>query len=280
MYIGGLGVGIFAFNRPHYLRRLVCSLENNTYLQNTDFHFFQDGMVNPFSGRLAGLKRDVHNSLALIKATKLPRRFVHIRDENMGVAIQQLEAYDWMTNRYDVVLFLEEDVEVSPYFLRVMRVLYDSVKGLDKLFSVSGGMIRETEVDNPLDYLHLAVVRSRNWCTEMFASDSWRSVRPLFLPYYELVRDWDYAYRPHEDIRRLFASWGYSTTVTSQDKAKDICVDLLGMKRVRLMVNRALYIGEYGLHGTASMYRDNGWADQIPFVFDQDGTIDRFELFG
>jgi len=41
-YTGRLGIGLISFDRHHYFKQLIKSLELQTDLQNVDFHLFQE----------------------------------------------------------------------------------------------------------------------------------------------------------------------------------------------------------------------------------------------
>jgi len=278
MYTGTLGVAIISFNRPHYLQQLVGSLEKNTCLESTDFHFFQDGAVNKFSGRKAAQPNQIRLAVQCAEAARLPCKSVHVRRENVSIGIHQFEAYEWMTRRYDVVLVLEDDVVVSPHYLRIMRVLFDCVSGRNDVFSASSNFVRACPADDIQRFLSKASLANGHWWGEIFAAKRWARIRPHFMEYFDLIRGIDYAQRPHAKILELFSRRGFGGKATSQDAGKDLAVMRAGMQRARLVVNRAIYIGRQGTHCDPALYDRSGWGCQEPYVFAADETIDHFEF--
>jgi len=277
VYTSKLGVAIISFDRPYYLQQLLASLERNTYLHDTDFHVFQDGAVNKFSGRKAGDPANIGKAVDCARRARLPNKHFHIRSENVSIGIQQFEAYQWMTERYGVVLVLEDDIVVSPYYLRVMRVLLDSIADMDHVFSASSNFVKEISGDIS-GYLNKMVCVRRHWWGEIFPSSRWARIRPYFLEYYELIKNIDYAARPVDKIQELFERHDFGCKATSQDAGKDMAVTAAGMDRVRLAVNRAIYVGQQGVHCDPTLYRQRRWGEQEPYVFPEDETIDRFEM--
>lgn len=278
MYTGKLGVAIFVFDRPHYFRRLLASLEENTYLHDTDFHFFRDGAVNKFSGRRIGRPASLRRNLEMARQARLPNKHFHVREENVGVGIQQFETYESMTQWYDVVLMLEDDIVVSPHYLRVMRVLFDSIVEMEDVFSASSSFVKLCAKDNVADHLDKMVRKRVQQWGEIFASSKWPCIRTPFLEYYDLIENVDFTARPHAKILELYDRHRFASGATSQDAARDMAISVVGMTRIRLVVNRALYIGAKGLYCTPAHYQKMGWAHQEPYVFPEDETIERFQL--
>lgn len=71
MYKNKIGIGLISFNRPNYFKQTLESLEKQENLKNYDFHLFQDGQVNKFSGRIVTDRYLIDRSIRLFKVSKL-----------------------------------------------------------------------------------------------------------------------------------------------------------------------------------------------------------------
>lgn len=278
MYNGKLGVGIISFDRPKYFSRLMESLTGNSHLENTDFHLFQDGVHNRFNASKLGELSNIVKCIDLFNNSSLSKKSTHIKKDNVGIAVNQFEAYETLTANYEYVLILEDDVVLSPYFLRLIRVLIDQFKNEDKVFSISLNFRRACEKKDIASRLDEVFVGREHWWAECFAAKKWQIIRPTFMKYYELVKDVPYYQRPRDKILELFHSMGFMTKVDSQDAAKEASVIHAGMLRVNSTVNRGFYIGKEGVHFRPAIFNKLGFADQEPYIFEEDKTIKEFKV--
>ena len=277
MFEGKVGVGIISFDRPDYLRQLVASLEQQTHLEETYFHLFQDGSKNVFSGRECADQADIERCVNVFAEADLPRAFFHVREENAGIAINQFEAIEGMVAQYDYVLMLEDDVVLSPYYFRLMRVLFEQLEDQEDVFGFCLGFKKLCARHKTRENLDKIFKTCGHWWAEAFWADRWERVRPHFLEYYRLVQDKDYVMRPSQEIRELFRRKGWPSPVTSQDAAKDMAIYSAGMERVRTVVNRAISVGKRGVHFTPAIFRKLGFHDQEPCIFAEDAILQKFE---
>ena len=93
-------------------------------------------------------------------------------------------------------------------------------------------------------------------------------------PYLDLVRGQNYRDRPHDRIRANFHSLGYPAIPTSQDAAKAVACLATGTARINCFPCLARYVGELGLHMTATKFREDGYADTILY----EGAIPEFRF--
>jgi len=279
----GLGVAIVSFDRPHYLRRLLGSLAQCEGAEEVGFHLWQDGAVNRFSGRRWAKDADIAASVRAFERSGLPHREAHVQRENVGIAINQFEAYEWMTARYRYVLVIEDDVVVSPYWLRLCQALCWQLETDGKgpswldVFGFSLGFKRNcgrAEIQSKLGCVQFG---TPHWWGECFASANWERIRPHFMEYYALVRERDYRDTPHGEITELWRRKGWRQMATSQDGGKDMAVHSEGLKRAVCVVNRGISIGRQGLHFTPDRFAALGYEDQVPYVFEEDAGREGFE---
>lgn len=277
MFGGKVGVGIISFDRPNYLWRLLDSLEGQEGAGEIDLHFFQDGEVNEFSGRVCGFAEGIALSVEVFERARLPNKCAHVREKNAGIAIQQFEAIEEMVAEYDHVLILEDDVVLSPYHFRLMRVLFEQLEDEEDVFGFCLGLRKlcpKHKVEENLDKMY----KTRGeWGGEGFWARTWARVRPHFVEYYRLVEEIDYVYRRKEEILQLFRRKGWPAPVSSQDAGRDMAIHAAGMQRVRSVVNRAILVGEYGMNLDPQKFRMLGFHDQEPFVFESDKHLQEFK---
>jgi len=268
-----IGVSLIAFNRPAYFKKLIKSLEKQTV--EAEYHLFQDGAVNKFSHRLKARPELLNEVQDIFDNSKIESKKKHCHQMNVGNAINQFEAVEFMSKHYDRFLVVEDDVILSKDYLRLVNILADQYLK-DDIFSVSLNfkrMCKRREIDSNLDKVDYI---SLHWWAEMWSSEQWLKVRPYFLEYYELVKNVDYQQRPSDKIKKLFHSSGLMIPQTSQDAGKDYALYKAGMKRINSIVNRGFYIGESGMHFNPHLYQQMGYKYQKPFEFKSDEKLNAF----
>lgn len=264
-----IGVGIISFNRPMYLRRLLKSLEAQTE-KIAEFHLFNDGAINSISGNVYARKNDIEFCLRFFEKSRLPQKTTHAREGNVGIAIHQKEAIDFMSEQYDRIMIVEDDVILSPHWFRLARILFDEMAQHENVFSFNPGFRRmcdESELKNSLDTVQ--VTDQHMWC-ECFTANNWKRIQAHLKPYYDLVWDCDYRQMPREKIVELHKRRGSQQKGESQDVARVVAIALEGMYRVQCTANRGVSIGRQGLHFNDNFYQFLKLDKQFPYVHESD----------
>lgn len=269
------GVSLIAFNRPRYFKKLIKSLEQQT--QDAEYHLFQDGAVNKFSHNLKSDPKLLNEVRGIFEKSSLKHKTKHIHDMNVGNAINQFEAVEFMSKNYDRFLVIEDDVILSKHYIKLVNILADQYLK-DNVFSVSLNFKRMCPRREIEKNLNKAGYISLHWWAEMWSSKQWLKVKDYFLEYYELVKNVDYSKRPASKIKHLFHSNGLMIPQTSQDAGKDYALHKAGMKRVNTIVNRGFYIGEQGMHFSPYLYKKMGYPNQKPYEFESDEQLKEFIL--
>lgn len=124
---------IFAYNRLNHIRLVINSLLNNEYVSDSDLFIFSDGARN--NDRLHEVL-SVRNYLKSIKGFKS----VHIieREQNFGLANNIIEGVTPVVNQYGKVIVLEDDLVVSPYFLKYMNEALDLYEKEEQIACIHG----------------------------------------------------------------------------------------------------------------------------------------------
>lgn len=276
-----IGVGIVSFDRPHYLAQLLQSLEAQVDAPLVDWHLFQDGAVNRFSGRVVGDDDKIQEAThAFFDAPLRGLKVAHLRESNAGVGINQFEAYKFMCRHYQHIVMLEDDVVLSPYWARLLPVLFEGLAVHPDAFGFTTGFRRWCEPDDIEAHLGQVAPGRPHWWMIGFTPERWARIRGHYLRYYELIRECDYGEIPHGEIVALFEEVGHAHHASSQDGGKDMAVELAGMHRVRTTVNRGISIGREGVHFSPQLFERLGFHEQEPYVFESDRTCNQFEWEG
>lgn len=114
---------LFAYNRPKHVERAIASLLRNEEVAASDLYVFSDA---------AKTAEDVEAVARVRKVISGIQGFgsVHVveREENLGLARSIIEGVTSIVNRYGRVIVLEDDLVVSPYFLRFMNDALETYK--------------------------------------------------------------------------------------------------------------------------------------------------------
>lgn len=274
-----IGIGIIAHKRWLITMRLLASLEESKSLEGIAFHLFQDGAVNIFTGRRTALDADIARSIQVFERSSLPRKMVHEQEGNVGMALIQLRATDYLAEHYSRIMVIENDTALSPHFLGMAHHLFDDLEDQPDTYSFSPGFRRMCSL-GAIDR-HLPELRPawRHTNCECLLARSWARIRHLhtFEEYHELVGSAEHPVSQNQKIRELFtrAGWrgGLSTT---QDNARNVAINEIGMRRTMLTVNRAINTGVVGVHFGAQLFHNMGFNGQTPYIFESDATREEF----
>lgn len=290
MYSGTLGVGLISSGRPAYLSRVLTNLEQSFSPGSVDYHLFQDGHTNKFSGRLAREPGEISACLRRFGDSSLPSKATHTCEYNVGVAINQFEAYEFMTARYEHVLFLEDDALPSRFLLRLTRLLADQLyTKVPNAFSFHFGLHCWVADKRPENLRHYRpFFRTGHyypWPAVYFRSSIWRErIKPVFMPYYAIVSNCDYrerrlvAKRITECLRKLDPDC--SDRITSQDHAKNAATVAAGLVQCEALIGRVVHIGEHGEHNNPQTYKERRWADGLSsYSSSSDRTMAEWKLW-
>lgn len=266
-----LGVAIIAWNRPDYLRWLLHSLENQELAPSAEYHLFLDGP------RIVENRPLIDRCKRLFDISTLPGKTLHQRKKNVSIAINQFEAREFMSAKYDHFVMLEDDITLSKYALRTLYLLKDYIS--DDVFSVGHTFLRRCKKGEIKANLDRAIrVERMHWWMELYSSKNWIKIKPHFLEYYKLVEKINYRHRNHKLIQNFFKENGFDEIRTSQDAGMDYALHKAGMARISPVVNRGLYLGANGVHFKQELYDQYEFTKQTPYLFNQDKDLTRFVL--
>ena len=250
---------VMAFNRPEYLRRVLVSLkeQKGINLEDHTITLFQDGAVNLQSGKRYA-DDEVIDGNCQIFGEIFPNGRIKRAEHNLGVALnfERAEAYAFEELESPYAIFLEDDLELGPYYLRTIFKLGALALNRDDVgyFAAYGNHL--ASIDHQKQNANIIRALGHNWAFGLTRAQ-WQRSKPYIEQYLALVRNVDYRDRPHRKIFELMKSWGVGAPTSSQDVAKSIACHLTGGCKINTTPAFGRYIGEIGLHSTRKFFADN-----------------------
>jgi hypothetical protein len=258
-------IAILSFNRPNYLREVLLSLRPQVD-ERIQIILFQDGFLNPYSGRLCAQPEDIAACVELFR-TILPWGTVAASDRNLGIAenYERAEEEIFVHIKASCGLFLEDDLVLSPNFLAVTGMLLDLARRDARIGYVSAyGDFWATASEQKRRAREL-IHMHENWGFAM-TRDAWLAERPFRCEYLSRIQGTDYVQRDHAEIIRFYESRGWKTAITSQDAARWIACLELAKVRLTTVPCHARYIGRVGVHFNEEYYDRANFAASVFFA--------------
>ena len=111
-----LGIGLFAFNRPSHLKRVLISLEN--YKIN-NLTVFIDGPKNNNDSIIQ------ENILFMLKNSKIKNIKIIKQFKNLGLSKSLIYGINYLSNKYDKFIILEDDCIPYKNFFKFFEVCFE-----------------------------------------------------------------------------------------------------------------------------------------------------------
>ncbi|MEJ2458685.1 MAG: hypothetical protein P8Y58_11270, partial [Novosphingobium sp.] len=252
---------VLSFNRPDYLERVLESLRNQigVALNDHPIYLFQDGGVNRHSGKRHASDDDLSRNVALF-TTYFPNGIVRRSPDNLGVALNferaEKEVFDVL--HADFGIFLEDDLELGPYYLKTMLHMAEMVLTREDIGYFAAYGKHHSTLEDQRAFANQIIPLNHNWGFGL-TKKQWHRSAPYVEQYLALVRGVDYRDRPHEAIFKLTQSWGCGAPGSSQDVIKSIACHLTGGCKINTTPAFGQYIGETGLHSTPELFSRMGF---------------------
>lgn len=257
-----LVISVRSLRRVGYLKKCLASLEAQTDLSEVDFYFYQDGAVNPFSGRRHATDAQVAESLATFEASSLPNKTIVVKDHNVGTAIQKNEILEALFPKYRYVMMLDNDLVFNKFYIHTLLTLfrqfepYPEVGMLQTSYFYNARTAPETAA---FARDHADVVKygfGQRW-EQGFWRKNWSQIQHHFLPYMELAGHADYKEMLLYD-KPAFAKAKrkilerYRTV--SADFVLEKCVRRAGFQGLHTAALRHRTIGRSGIYSDAKKF--------------------------
>lgn len=125
-------IALFTYARVNHTRKAVESLLSNKEAAESDLYIFSDGPKK--ADKIAA----VNENRAFIHTIQ-GFKSIHIveREKNMGLANSLIAGITDVINQYGRVIVVEDDLILSPYFLRFMNEALEKYKDEDRVGTIS-----------------------------------------------------------------------------------------------------------------------------------------------
>ena len=126
---------IFVYNRLHHLDRLFNSLQRNDLFKKSKVLIFSDGPKNQID------KDKIDKVRELLKERLIPQNSEIIEnDVNLGLSRNVIGGLNKTFQIYDRAIILEDDLELSPFFLNYINDALNLYATSENVASISGYM--------------------------------------------------------------------------------------------------------------------------------------------
>lgn len=128
---------LFTYNRPDKTRRVLDSLIQNAEAKDSDIFIFSDGPKNEVA--VEGVKANREYIHYFQDNSKNFRSVTIIeREKNWGLANSLIAGITEVINQYERVIVVEDDLVLSPYFLKFMNEGLEKYEKEEKVGAISG----------------------------------------------------------------------------------------------------------------------------------------------
>jgi hypothetical protein len=170
---------IFVYNRLHHLDTLFNSLQKNDLFKKSKVLVFSDGAKNEID------KDKIDKVRELLKKRLIPQNSEIIENNvNLGLSRNVIGGLNKTFQIYDRAIILEDDLELSPFFLNYMNDALNLYETSENVASISGYMypIEPKKFSN--NYFFLKLIESWGWGTwkrawNIFENDSLQLKRKI-----------------------------------------------------------------------------------------------------
>lgn len=193
---------VFAYRRPEHLRSTLASLIRCEGFADSPVIVYCDGARNPAELEAVMTTRRVARDMLGARAE------YHFSDNNLGLSRSVIAGVTATLEVYDRVIVVEDDLELSPNFLKYMNEALARYADVQNVFQVSGYMFDVPELAGGREALFFPLTVSWGWGT-------WRRAWNSFDP---AASGWE-ALRTDPALRRRFnlqGAFDYATMLFCQ----------------------------------------------------------------
>lgn len=126
-------VALFAYNRKIMVEETVKSLAKNHGAEETDIHIYSDGWKGPSDEQAVKEVRAFLHTISGFKSVT-----IHEAKKNRGLGRSIIAGVNEMIDKFGEVIVLEDDLEVSPWFLKFMNDGLNTYRDSEKVASIHG----------------------------------------------------------------------------------------------------------------------------------------------
>ena len=126
-------IALFTYNRADHTQRAVESLLQNAEAKDSDLFIFSDGAKNEKAIKGVEDNRKYIHTVTGFKSVTIVER-----EKNWGLANSLIAGITDVISKYGRVIVVEDDLILSPYFLKFMNEGLEKYKDDDRVSSISG----------------------------------------------------------------------------------------------------------------------------------------------
>ena len=126
-------VALFAYRRPVHLARILQALRNNAEASRTELFVFSDNAKSSADSADVDAVRAILRTVNGFAATH-----IICRNTNYGLARNITDGVTAVLAQCDSVIVVEDDIVVSPFFLRFMNEALQNYRDVPRVGSISG----------------------------------------------------------------------------------------------------------------------------------------------
>ncbi len=182
---------LFVYNRPQHTRRIFEQLLRQPEIESTHIYIWSDGPKG-------NQDSDAVQEVRAICRSLLPQATLHEQISNVGLANNVVEGVSTILKTHTRVIVLEDDLILSPYFLRWMNDTLNCYENNPEIAHIHAGTFYTSSTLKNNHLLHFA--GSWGWATWQ---DRWKE---LWEPNGQKLLD-ELMAKP--DVRRQFNYYGY-----------------------------------------------------------------------
>jgi hypothetical protein len=124
---------LFVYNRYEHTKKTVESLKLNKLSSNSSLFIFADGNKNSKDKKSVNEVREYITAVTGFKEIK-----IIFRERNFGLADSVISGVSEVIRKYGKAIILEDDIIISPYFLKFMNEALDYYENDENIFTISG----------------------------------------------------------------------------------------------------------------------------------------------
>ena len=128
-------IAVFAYDRPDHLQRCIAALQASDLAAGSDLFVFSDAPREPARSPMVKRVRDYIRTISGFKTLTVIEQ-----PKNLGLAASIITGVTKLTGEFGKVIVVEDDLIVSPYFLRFMNDGLYTYADNDTVAATSSGL--------------------------------------------------------------------------------------------------------------------------------------------
>jgi hypothetical protein len=158
-------ITLFTYNRPWHTQQTVETLQKNELADVSDLIIFSDGPKSESDRENVQAVRDYLQTIDGFKSVKIIEQ-----ELNKGLAASIISGVSEVVSKFGKIIVLEDDLLISPDFLRFMNEALEYYSEDNQVMQVSGHMFN-VNIDYETDGIFLPMINSWGWATRQRAWD-------------------------------------------------------------------------------------------------------------